>query len=346
MVIFFLKRFQAKVKRENNGKPGGERLMAQAMDTAFDAATPNKPIKRRSKLRMYIPLYLFLVPSVALTLLFAYLPMFSNVIAFMDYSLFDGFMGLGSPWVGFKNFSFLGEAWFYELAGRTFYYSFFMLLFSFPASMILALLLNELRLQLFKKLVQTISYVPHFVSWVTVAGLFYIFLSYDSTGIVNNIMTALFHEDRKVYMQDESVFLPLLILSQIWKEIGWGSILYLAALTMIDPHLYEAAKVDGANRLQQVWHITLPGIRSTTVILLIFALGGLFSGNFDQIFNFQNQVIQDGTNIINTYTYYVGIREQQFSHATAVGLFQGFISFLLIYTANYSAKKLSGNAIF
>jgi len=298
------------------------------------------------KIRRYFALYVFLFPGIALTLVFAYLPMFSNVIAFMDYNLFDGFMGLGSPWVGFDNFDFLGESWFLDMAFRTVYFSFCMLLFSFPASLILALLLNELRRRMFQKIVQTVSYIPHFVSWVTVAGLFYIFLSYDPSGVVNNVLEQLFGAERRVFMQDTAVFLPLLILSQIWKEVGFGSILYMAAMTNIDPHLYEAAKVDGANRWQQMRHITLPGIQSTTVILLIFALGGLFSGNFDQIFNFQNQIIQDETNIINTYTYYAGIREQQFSHATAVGLFQGFISFLLLAGANYTAKKLSDNAIF
>jgi len=293
----------------------------------------------------YLPLYLYLLPALGLTLCFNYLPMFSNIIAFMDYRFYNGWMGLDSEWIGLKNFAFLQDTAFWELAWRTLYYSTFILLFSFPAPLILALLLHELRSKVFKKFIQTVSYIPHFVSWVTVASLFYIFLSYDPSGVVNNLKQLIFGGEREVFMQEPTNFLPLLILSQTWKEIGWGSILYLAAISMIDPLLYEAAKVDGANRWQQMFRITLPSMRSTTIILLIFSLGGLFGGNFDQIFNFQNQVIQNETNIINTYTFYKGIREQQYSLATAVGLFQGLIGFLLIYMANYTAKKYSDSGI-
>jgi len=299
----------------------------------------------RRAIKNYWILYLYLLPAIGLTLVFNYLPTFSNVIAFMDYKIYNGWMGLSSSWVGFKNFQFLQTAEFWQLAWRTVYYSFFILLFSFPAPLILALLMNELRCQIFKKFVQTVSYIPHFVSWVTVASLFYIFLSYDPSGAVNNIIQAVFGGERQVFMQNSSLFLPLLIVSQMWKEVGWGSILYLAAITMIDPQLYEAARVDGANRWHQMRHITLPGMASTTVILLVFSLGGLFSGNFDQIFNFQNQVIQNQTNIINTFTFYKGIREQQFSLATAVGLFQGLIGFLLMFAANWAGKKYNDTGI-
>ncbi|RAP77893.1 ABC transporter permease [Paenibacillus montanisoli] len=296
-------------------------------------------------LKNYYVLYLFLIPALILTLLFNYLPLFSNIIAFMDYDIFAGWMGLGSKWVGFKNFAFLGEGWFYELLVRTIYYNITILLFSFPASIILALLLNEVSSNLFKKISQSISYIPHFVSWVTVAGLTYIFLSYDNTGLVNNLMTTVFGTERAVYMQDNNIFLPLLIITQTWKEIGWGSILYLAAITMIDPQLYEAATMDGAGRWRRMFHITLPGLIPTTVVLLIFSLAGLIGGNFDQIFNLQNQVIQDQTNTISTFTYYEGILGARYSFSTAVGLFQGLVSFILLYIANYYGKKTSGTSI-
>ncbi|RAP76582.1 ABC transporter permease [Paenibacillus montanisoli] len=300
---------------------------------------------KSSKLSSQFILHVFLLPAVVLTLLFNYLPMFSNVIAFMEYDIFAGWMGLGSKWVGFDNFAFLQEDWFYELAMRTLFYSASMLLFSFPASLILALLLNELRNQTFKKFAQTISYVPHFVSWVTVASLIYIFLSVDISGLVNNLKVALFGGERILYMQQSEYFLPVMIISQVWKEIGWGSILYLAAISTIDPQLYEAATVDGAGRWRQLLHITLPGLVPTTIVLMIFSLGGLFSGNFDQIFNLQNQVIQEKTNIISTYTYYRGVKGAEYSIATAVGLFSGVISFILLKIANFTGKKIGDTSI-
>ncbi len=255
-------------------------------------------------------------------------------------------MGLDSPWVGFDNFSFMKESWFYELVFRTLYYNIVILAFSFPASLVLALLLNELSNAKVMKSFQTILYVPHFVSWVTVAGLFYIFLSIDVSGLVNNVMENVFGLERQVYMQNVSMFLPILVISQIWKEIGWGSILYLAAISTINPQIYEAATVDGAGRWRRMWHITLPSLIPTTVVLMIFSLAALVGGNFDQIFNFQNQVIQEQTNTITTFTYYRGIVERQYSFATAVGLFSGLISFILLYIANYAGKKTSGTSIF
>lgn len=300
---------------------------------------------KKKKWSSYSMLYIFLLPALLLTFFFSYLPLFSNVIAFMDYSMFDGWMGLGSPWVGFKNFSFVHETWFVQLALRTFYYSAGILLFSFPASLILALMMNELKNQVFKKVSQTISYLPHFVSWTTVASLVYLFLSIDTVGLINNLKVALFGGERIVFMQNVHLFLPLLIITQTWKEVGWGSILYLAAISTIDPQLYEAATVDGAGRWRRMLNITLPGLMPTTIILMIFSLGGLFSGNFDQMFNLQNDVIQADTNIISTYTYYQGVRGAQYSLATAVGLFSGVISFLLLLGANFLGKKLNNTSI-
>ncbi|WP_162463215.1 ABC transporter permease [Paenibacillus psychroresistens] len=290
-------------------------------------------------------LYLFLIPAIGLTFFFNYIPMFSNVIAFMDYDFTEGWMGMGSPFVGFKHFAFLQESWFYELAIRTITYSFFILITSFPLALIFALLINELKSSKFKKITQTVSYIPHFVSWVTVSGLVYIFLTVDPSGLLNNLKVLIFGGERISYMQDSGYFLPLLILTQIWKETGWGCIIYLAALTTIDPSLYEAAVVDGATRWQKVWYITLPALIPTTAILLIFSLVGLFSSNFDQIFNLQNSVIRQTTDTINIYTFYVGVRSQQYSLAAAVGLFQGVVTFILVMISNYTSKKMSGSGI-
>jgi putative aldouronate transport system permease protein len=308
-------------------------------------STPKYGTAYNTKFSSVYILYLFLVPAIVLTFFFNYLPMFSNVIAFMDYDITEGWLGMDSPFVGFKQFGFLQEPWFYELAVRTVTYSFFILAASFPLALIFALLINELKSKKFKKITQTVSYVPHFVSWVTVSGLVYIFLTVDPSGMLNDLKVFFFGGERISFMQESAYFLPLLILTQIWKETGWGCIIYLAALTTIDPHLYEAAEVDGASRWRKVWHITLPALLPTTAILLIFSLVGLFSSNFDQVFNLQNSVIRESTDTINIYTFYVGVRAQQYSLAAAVGLFQGVVTFILVMLSNYSSKKISGAGI-
>lgn len=290
-------------------------------------------------------LYLFLVPATVLTFIFSYIPMFTNIMAFQDYHFSNGWLGLGSPFVGFKNFSFLKELWFWKLAGRTLMYSVTCLVTGFPLPLILALLINELRSETFKKYVQTVSYIPHFVSWVTVAGLFYLFLSVDPTGAVNNIKQLIFGGERISFMQQTWMFLPVLVISGIWKEVGWGTIIYLAAITNISPELYEAAEVDGANRWQRIKYITLPGLIPTFCILLIFNLGGLLNTNFDQVFNLQNQVIREATDTINIWVFYKGIRAQLFGLSSAVALFNGLVTFILIMTANFITKKLNNTAI-
>ena len=296
-------------------------------------------------IKKYRTVYLMLVPAVVITFAFAYLPMFSNYMAFLDYDFNNGWFGLQSPFVGLKNFSFVTSPEFHAIAGRTLLYSVTLLVFSFPAPLIFALLLNEIRNTAFKRFAQTVSYIPHFVSWVTVAGLFYLFLSTDITGLVNNIRQNLLNLDRLPYMQESQYFLPFLVLSELWKELGWGSIIYLAALTGIDTHLFEAAQVDGASRWQQCWHITLPSLIPTTCILLIFALGRIFSSNFDQVFNMQNSITRAATDTINVHVYYRGVMNRQYAYAAAMGLFQGLISFILVMGTNFTTKKLSGSGI-
>lgn len=302
------------------------------------------PSRRPLGIRLvaFAPLYLFLLPSVVIRLVFDYVPMFSNVIAFMDYEMFNGWMGLGSKWVGFANFrTFVQEAWFWQLAFRTFWYALWRLVVTFPPSLVLALLINELRSRAFKKTVQTISYLPHFVSWVTAAGLVYIFLSIDPAGLVNNIKQALVGGERVVYVQKVELFLPLLLGTKIWKEVGWGSIIYLASLSTIDPQLYEAAWIDGAGRWKQLLHVTLPQLLPTTAVLLIFALGGLFTSDFDQVFNLQNPVIRPHTYVIDVWSFYKGVVDQQYSLAGAVSLFQGLITLVLLVSANWASKRVA-----
>jgi putative aldouronate transport system permease protein len=288
-------------------------------------------------------LYLFLLPAVVVTVLFAYLPMFSNYIAFLDYDFNKGWFGFASPFVGLDNFKkFLTDPNFYALMGRTLLYSATLMITGFPAPLILALMLNELRSERFKRTVQTVSYIPHFVSWVTVAGLIYLFTTVDRTGLINNIRQIVDPSAERIsFMQDSKNFLPILVLSDIWKECGWGTILYLAALTTIDPQLYEAAVVDGAGRWKRLVHITLPGLQPTMCILLIFSLGGLFGTNFDQVFNLQNSMIRLETDTIGIYTYYQGIVGRQYEYAAAVGLFQGLVAMVLILSTNWITKRLS-----
>lgn len=299
------------------------------------------------KIKSEYPLYIFLLPAILLTFIFAYLPMFSNIIAFMDYDYFKGWMGLGSKFVGFKWFKVIfTDPNFMKLVWRTLYYSILIMIVNFPAPIILALLLNELRNRIYKRVVQTISYLPHFISWVTMASLIYLFLSTDSSGILNNIREFFFQGERIIYMKDPKNFGTVLALSSVYKEIGWGSIIYLAAIASISPELYEACRIDGGNRWQQLRYITFPGILPTTMIMLIFALGGLFGTSFDQVFNLQNPIIQMDTNTINVYTYYTGVRGQQFSIATAIGLFQGAVNCILLLSSDYVSKKITSYGLF
>lgn len=291
-------------------------------------------------------LFVLLVPALLTTLVFGYLPMISNYMAFLDYRLTNGFMGLGSPFVGFKNFDFLGQPWFYKIVGRTFLYSICGIAVSYPSALILALCFNELRSLRFKKVVQTISYIPHFVSWVTVASIVYMFLTVEYEGLFNNLREALGAETRISFMQKPEYFLPLLILSGLWKNLGWSTILYMAAMSGIEEQLYEAAMVDGASRFQRALFITLPGLIPIFCIQLIFSMGNLFNSSFDQVFNLQNDVIQADVMTLNLYTYFYGIVNQRFAHAAAVGLFNGVISVVLIVTTNTITRWLSDTGIF
>jgi putative aldouronate transport system permease protein len=293
------------------------------------------------------PLYLFLIPGVVVMFFFAYLPMFSNVIAFLDYDLTAGWMGLASPFVGFKWFiKIFQDPKFFQLVGRTLFYSVCVLSLSVPAPFILAMLMNELSHRLFKRTVQTISYLPHFISWVTIAALIYIFLSTDTSGILNNLREMLGAKNRILFMKYPKNFPVVLALSTMYKEMGWGSIIYLAAIASLDAELYEAAAIDGAGRWKQFLHITFPGVLPTTMILIIFAMAGLLSTNFDQVFNLQNDIIIIDTNTINVYTYRTGVMGRRYSIATAVGLFQGAVNCVMLLSANWISKRLTSYGLF
>ncbi|MCI3923105.1 ABC transporter permease subunit [Paenibacillus sp. TRM 82003] len=309
-----------------------------------------KPLQRKKHgfgTRLWSQRYLMILtlPAVIWMLIFNYTPMYGITIAFQEYNPVQGFAG--SPWLGLANFKELFiDPTFLDAIGNTFKISIAKLIFGFPAPILLAILLNELRNQKFKRLVQSLSYLPYFISWVFVVGFMYTLLD-PRTGALSGLlqMVGLVTQEQ-IIMGDPDKFLTLVVISEIWKNIGWNSIIFLAAIAGIDPQLYEAAVVDGAGRFRRIWHITLPALKPTIVILFILAVGGLVNTNFDQLFLMQNSMTQDEANVLQIYAYDMGIVLGRFSYGTAVGLFQSVIAFLLMFSANYASRKLSGESLF
>jgi ABC-type polysaccharide transport system permease subunit len=297
-------------------------------------------IKKRKLLRTINSqkwLLLFVAPAVLLTFVFSYLPMFGNIIAFQDFDIVKGFFG--SPFVGFKHFKELfNDPHSLLVIRNTVVLSTSNLILTFPAPIILALLLNELRSMVFKRTVQTISYLPHFISWVIILGFYKEMTSIDG-GMINDIKMWLYGGEPIMFQAKSGLFLPVVILSNVWKEIGWNTIIFLAALSGIDEGLYEAAAIDGAGKLKRAIHITIPCILPTIMILLILSLSHIFGTNFDQVYNLINVHIQDKVDVLETYVFTEGIEKARFPFATAVGLFQGVISFILVVVSNKLSKK-------
>lgn len=277
-------------------------------------------------------LYLMLLPVIVFYLLFKYAPMAGEIIAFKDYRLGDGIFG--SKWVGFKHFqSLFASLDFWRVLRNTLVLNVYSLVFGFPVPIILALLLNEVRKEGFKKTVQNLLYLPHFISWVVLGGIFIAILS-PSTGVVNAVLEHVFGVE-PIYFMASSAWWPVAYtLSGIWREAGWGTILYLAAMASIDPQLYEAAKIDGANKLRQIWHITLPGIRSTVAILLVLRMGNMMDVGLEQTLILQNQSVLDVADVISTYVYRVGLQNMNYSYTTALGLFQSAVGLILVIGVN------------
>lgn len=286
----------------------------------------------------YWQLAIMLLPAVVFYIVFKYIPIYGVIIAFKDYRFNLGI--LGSPWVGFDNFiELFSVPSFREVLSNTIIISSYKLLTGFPAPIIFAILLNEMRLHRYKKVVQTISYLPHFLSWVILGGIFYQFLS-PSDGPVNIVLKQLGLKPI-FFLADVRWFRTILILTSIWKDFGWSSIIYLAALSRIDTELYEAAQIDGANRFQRIIHITLPGLTPVITIMLIFATGKLINDDFDQIFNLYNPAVYKVGDVLSTYTYRVGLVQMRYSFATAVGLFKNLISFILVLVTNSITKRIN-----
>jgi putative aldouronate transport system permease protein len=287
--------------------------------------------------------YMMLFPGLLYFLIYKYVPMWGLLIAFQDYQTFLGFAH--SPWVGLKHFqTFFGEEAFWMLLRNTFILAVYNIVFFFPLPIVISLMLNEVRKEFFKRFVQTLVYIPHFVSWVVVVGISFLFFS-PQGGIVNNILSSIGSEPVNLLLSKE--WFRTMITSQvIWKETGWGTIIFLAALAGVDPGLYEAARIDGANRWQQLWHITLPAIRSTIVIMLILRLGIFMDSGFEQIFLMVNSLNREVGEVFDTYVYNAGIAQGKFSYSAAVGMFKSVISLVLVVGANKLAKKFGEEGIY
>ncbi|WP_372516739.1 MULTISPECIES: ABC transporter permease [Paenibacillus] len=299
--------------------------------------------KRRSGIFMDWDLYLLLLPGLLYFLVYKYIPMWGIVIAFQDYSPFRGI--LGSEWVGMKHFvTLFTYDKFWQIFRNTLLISFYNLLFFFPAPIIMALLLNELKNQIYKRTVQTIIYLPHFISWVVVAGMTYLLLGTQG-GLANEMIKSMGGEE-VAFLTTPEYFRGLIVSQSIWKEAGWGTIIFLAALSGVDTQLYEAAIVDGAGRWRQLWHITLPAIRSTIFILLILRLGNILDVGFEHIFLMLNSTVTSVGDVFETYVYREGLIGGKFSYTTAVGLFKSLIGLVLVMGANWLTKKFGEEGVY
>ncbi|MDF2815437.1 MAG: protein lplB [Paenibacillus sp.] len=287
-------------------------------------------------------LWLIALPGVLHFLLFRYVPMLGNVIAFQDFNIFSGFTG--SPWVGFKHFAnMFTYAEFYNILSNTLLLSLYSLIFGFPAPLILALLLNEIGRDWFKRWVQTLLYLPHFLSWVIVGSIFINILGTD--GFLNMVL-GWFSSSKTDYLTEPSFFRSMITSMGIWKEMGWGMIIYLAALSGINPSLYEAAMVDGAGRFRQMWYITLPSLMPAIVVLFLLRVGHVLDSNVEQVLIMLNPLVRDVGEVIDTYVYRVGLLSSQFSLTTAIGMFKSLVGLILVVGLNSLSRKTTGESIY
>ena len=300
-----------------------------------------------SYLRQHWVLYLMLIPGLFFLFIYKLLPLWGLQIAFKDYKMFAAETPwkaiTESAWVGMKHFNKLfASSQFEKVLRNTLELNFLKILWLFPIPILCAILLNEIRHAFYQKLCQTLIYVPYFFSWVLIFGIFYSLLG--SYGIINMAVTALGGE-RINFFSDQSVIRSVLVFTEGWKEVGYNTVIYLAAITGIDITLYEAAKVDGANKFKQIWHITLPGLLPTIVLMLIMKIGYILTTGFEQVLVFYSPAVYDVVDIIETYVYRIGLGQADFSLATALGLFNAVVAFILIVGANTVSKKTLGRSI-
>ncbi|ULL15809.1 sugar ABC transporter permease [Paenibacillus sp. H1-7] len=298
---------------------------------------------KRAFIRKYAALYLISIPGIIYFLVFKYVPLLGSVIAFQDYNIFKGVTG--SEWVGLDHFKRMFEYdEFVIILKNTLLIGLYDLVFAFPVPIILALLLNEVRIQVYKRIVQTVIYMPHFLSWVIVGGIVAGLLS-PSSGFVNHIL-GMFGIEPIYFLGENSYIRTILISSGIWKDSGWGTIIYLAAIAGINPDLYEAAQIDGANRLRQTFSITIPTIMPTITILLLLHMGNFLDFGFERVYIFLNPLNSENGEILDTYVYRAGLVDRQYSYTTAIGLFKSLVGLALIMIGNTFSKKATGEGLY
>ncbi|AEI40354.1 ABC transporter permease [Paenibacillus mucilaginosus] len=319
-------------------------MMKENLLAAKPLAKPrNKRRKKWQALKRDRYLYLLGLPGILCLIIFKYIPMWGVLIAFQDYSPFKGL--LGSEWVGLENFRvFFENPDFPMLLRNTIAINVMSLVFFFPVPIILSLMMNEVRNELFKRTIQSIVYLPHFLSWVIIAGLTFTLFA-TGEGLVNKILIQLGYEGVQ-WLTTPNYFWAFLTGQSVWKEAGWGTVIFLAAMANVDPQLYEAARMDGASRLRQMWNITIPAIQNVIIILLILKLGHIMDVGFEQVFLLQNAAVSEVADVFDTYIYRVGIRQSEFSYTTAVGLFKAAIGLMLVIISNKLVKKAGGEGFY
>lgn len=308
------------------------------------AAAPSQKSQRGflGNLVYYKEYYLMLIPGLLFFLVFCYGPMYGLAIAFQDYYPLKGISG--SAWVGMKHFKKLfSDPFFLSVLKNTLIISFYKILFCFPAPIILCLALNEIRHLKFKKFAQSVSYLPHFISWVVVSGIIIEFLS-PSRGPINILLQELGLEPI-FFVAEPGYFRGVLVISDLWKSVGWGSIVYLAAVTGVDPTLYEAAEMDGAGRIKKIIHVTLPALVPIITVMFIMESGKVLNDSFEQVYNFLTPSTYQVGDVISTFVYRMGIQKMQYSFTTAVDLFKNIVSFILVMATNYIARKTNDYAL-
>lgn len=315
--------------------------MEKTQDKSFALALKRRKLWKEILADRY--LYLMILPGILLVFIFSYIPMYGLVLAFKNFKISLGIFG--SPWAGLKHFSYLfsrPESTY--VIFNTLRISVLNLLINFPIPIILSLLINELHNRYFKRTVQSVLYLPHFISWVVINGLLYGFFS-TTAGMVSKVIVSLGGQTVNVIGNPDN-FRLVLYLTNAWKGAGWGTIIYLAAITGIDQQMYDAAAIDGANRFKQMIHITLPAIKFSIVVLFILNVGSIMGANFDQIMNLRSDPTIQVSQVIDTYVFDMGVSKLRYDFATAVGMFQQVINCILLFTANKIIKKLSGESFF
>jgi putative aldouronate transport system permease protein len=330
---------------------GGDNSMDVNLANGLNEPQLNAKLRKREKRKRIIKkllaqkeLQVMALLGVIWMIIFNYIPMYGITIAFKKFNIIKPISA--APWVGLQYFKeFFADESFWLVFKNTIGLSFFKLIITFPLPIIFALLLNELTSIKFKKFVQTVSYLPHFLSWVILGGIMMTWLS--DIGIINDILLKLnLIKEPITYLAEPKYFWGIAIISDIWKELGWSAIIYLAAIAGVDPEMYEAATIDGAGRFRKMLNITLPCIKGTIAILFILAVSGLLNSNFDQIMVLGNQLNASSSDVIDVYVYRMGIRSGRYSYATAVGLFKSVIAFILLFSANKVSKKLNGTSLY